>query len=199
MDFSQLKAKIDAGWQDLDHQAELTPEAAARLLAERARAYAAAVATHDALHVLERSAVVFRIGDERLAIPAEAVEAVVPLTRTDPLPLAPRFVHGVLAFRGQPVLVLALHSLAGRPVPTGGEAQLVVTRWRQGLVALLVDGVEGIRSLAATDVLPPGDHTWLESVGLAGVLPDGVVLLHVEGLARQLESSTSDANKWSGT
>lgn len=197
MDFSRLRARVDAAWRSLDHTTELTPEATARILEERAQQYAARFAAQDAFQVVERAAVVFRVGDERLAIPAQDVEAVTPCARLDPLPLAPRFVRGVVAFRGQAVLVLSLHELAGRSAPPPGEgAQLIITRWRKGLAGLLADSVDAIRPLTDAELLPPGDHSWLDTVALAHQLPDGVVLLHLEGLARQLESSTSDANKW---
>ncbi len=73
------------------------------------------------------------------------VETMRPLP-TSPIAGAPSFVAGVAIIRGAPVPVVALSRLLGA---TGAEPRrFVCVRTERGVVALAVDDVRGVRSLA---------------------------------------------------
>ncbi len=94
--------------------------------------------------------VVFRLGDERCALPLSIVRAVVvPPDRYTRVPRAPAHVCGVMNLRGRVVTVLDLGGLLGRnerDEPAKNARILVVDRGRRDL-GLRVTDVEGIEEV----------------------------------------------------
>jgi purine-binding chemotaxis protein CheW len=82
------------------------------------------------------------------------IETMRPLP-TSPIPGAPAFVDGLAIIRGSPVPVVDLSRLLG--APTTQPTRLVCVRTERGRVALAVDHVHGVRSLASGSLhaLPP--------------------------------------------
>ncbi|MBS7793148.1 chemotaxis protein CheW [Roseococcus sp. SDR] len=124
-----------------------SPEAAAAL------AFAPAALEAEALApVPQRRLVMFQAAGMELALPAEAVVAVLPATQ--PLPTPRRGLAGLAAHRGAvlPVLDGGL-VLGGRPALAGGAAPLIrLALWPEVLVA--VEQIGGVRALPAADVTP---------------------------------------------
>lgn len=136
--------------------------------------------------------VTFKVGEELLAVEATRTIAIVSEGRRFPLPLAPPHADTVFAFRGEPVVVVALHSLMGHgPPPCSRETRLVVVHWRKGKVGFLCEHVEGVSETRPGDIAPTDRHAWLQPDAIRGVLPGGVTLLDLEGLARQLDEASS--------
>jgi len=104
-----------------------------RVRAERLRAKPAADEEASEVWVAE-----FPLGDDRFALPLEALRAVLPLSLVTPVPLSPPHVVGVLRFDRRIISVLSLASLLGSP------------GWRQDpTVVVVVD--PGWGRLAALD------------------------------------------------
>jgi purine-binding chemotaxis protein CheW len=79
----------------------------------------------------------FSIGDERYAMPMEALKAAVPLRFVTPVPLAPPHVLGILRFQDQIILAISLASLLGNRAWRRDPTVLLVVEARKGkLVAL---------------------------------------------------------------
>lgn len=121
----------------------------------------------------------FRLGEERCALPLAAVSEILPAASLTSLPGAPAIVEGVLDLRGEPLPVLDVRVRLGiSPRPLAPDQHLVVVR-RDRPVALRVDRADELVTLAAGDVVDPS--TLAPGLGhLAGVarLPDGLVLIH---------------------
>jgi purine-binding chemotaxis protein CheW len=64
----------------------------------------------------------FSLGSERYAVAMRYVHEVVRIASYAPLPRAPAFVLGLMAYRGKPLLVIDLRKLLG--VPSGGLSEL---------------------------------------------------------------------------
>lgn len=104
------------------------------------------------LPIAQRHLVMFRAAGMDLALPAEAVVAVLPATT--PLPTPRQGIAGLAAHRGVvlPVLDGGL-VLGGRAALAGGPAPLIrLALWPEVLVA--VEQIGGVRALPAADVTP---------------------------------------------
>ena len=102
--------------------------------------------------VPQRHLVIFRAAGMELALPAEAVVAVLPATT--PLPTPRRDIAGLAAHRGGvlPVLDGGL-VLGGAPALAGGPAPLIrLAIWPEALVA--VEHIGGVRAVPAAEVTP---------------------------------------------
>ena len=106
--------------------------------------------------------VVFRLDEQRYAVPLAVAERVVQVAEITPLPHAPRAILGVLNVHGQVVAVLDLRQRLGlqtRELILSDE--LLLVRAGQRIIALLVDGVEGVMECprpaqVAVDRIAPG-------------------------------------------
>lgn len=100
--------------------------------------------------------VVVRLGADRYALPITAVREILRVGRVTPVHTAPAFVHGVINLRGVIVAVLDLRSLFGiEPGPAGEGARIIVAEGGGMAVGVLVEQVEEIIDLPATQVKPP--------------------------------------------
>lgn len=86
---------------------------------------------------------VMNTGGEQLTVPIDAVLEIVDAARFRRLPLMPPGIAGVIDLRGQAIVAMDLSP----------GAMAVVVEHEGGLLALMVDGVEGI--VSDTDVQPP--------------------------------------------
>jgi chemotaxis signal transduction protein len=167
-------------------------EDALAVLRERSARFATRVARSgkDALPAEKTEALVLAlVGGERLAFASAEVVAVVRRAGESPLPLAPLHVPFAIAFRGEALLVVALSVLQGAGAPPPSPLQrIVVVRWNTGRVGLLVDEALGVQRVARSRLAPLASHSWLPTQAVEGVLPDGTVLVQIEGLARELAS-----------
>jgi purine-binding chemotaxis protein CheW len=82
------------------------------------------------------------------------IETMRPLPTT-PIPGAPAFIDGLAIIRGAPVPVVHMSRLMG--ASTAQPTRFVCIRTDRGRIALAVDGVQGVRSIAANSLhaLPP--------------------------------------------
>jgi purine-binding chemotaxis protein CheW len=124
--------------------------------------------------------VVFVLDDLRFAIEAAAVQEVVRAVEVMPFPGAPAIVLGVIDVRGAIVPVLDLKRRFGLPArELGVDDHLVLARAPPRIVALWVDHVVGLTTIAPGDLLPVEDAVASRGY-IAGAVrhPDGLILIH---------------------
>lgn len=125
----------------------------------------------------ERTHLVFRIEDRRLAIPVSQVRRIYRAVSLTPLPGAPPDIEGVVDIHGEMVPVLDLRprlGLAPRPLQPGDRLLLTVPLPRP--LALRVDATEDLHDLVPLPLQETGLATDPAPGGLAR-LPDGLVLI----------------------
>ena len=122
---------------------------------------------------------ILRLDDQRYALRLQDVERVVPMVEITALPEAPGGVLGLINAQGRVLSVIDLRGWLNLPTrQVDLEDILVIVRTAGGMVALAVDGVEGVSdwpertSVSGEEIAPPPVH-------LEGVvkLADGLVLI----------------------
>ncbi len=124
--------------------------------------------------------VVFKLDDQRYALPLAVVERIVRAVEVTPLPEAPRVVLGAIDVEGHVLPVLNIRrrfGLAEREV--GPDDQYLIARTVQRKVVLVVDEALGViehsqAALIDSAQIIPG----LESLQGVVRLEDGLVLIH---------------------
>lgn len=95
-----------------------------------------------------------RVGDSRIGIPANAIEAVAPVADLVPVPHSSAVIRGVAAIRSRLLTVLDTARLTGAPaLPDDGAGLMIVTSidgHGYGLLVGEVDDVVSLRSLRET-------------------------------------------------
>ena len=100
--------------------------------------------------------VLLRLGADRYAVPITSVREILRVGRLTPVSTAPAFVLGVINLRGVIMTVLDLRVVFGlEPGPVGTEARILIAEGGGLVVGILVEQVEEIVALPATQVKPP--------------------------------------------
>src|SRR5688572_15232810 len=121
--------------------------------------------------------VAVEVGGQRWALPLHAVERALPMVEISPLPGAPTGVCGAINLHGEPVPVLDLDTRLGRaPRERGARATLLIARTATRSVALPVDEVLGVVTVARAAIGPAPDAVPAPMAGIAA-LADGVLLI----------------------
>ena len=124
--------------------------------------------------------VVFKLDEQRYAVPLVVVERVVQVAEITPLPGAPLMILGVINVHGQVVAVLDLRrhlGLRSRELMLSDELLLVRTAHRT--MALLVDEVVGVRECPRpAQVVVDQIAAGLEGFACVVKQPDGLLLVH---------------------
>jgi len=123
---------------------------------------------------------VFRLDDRRFALPAGAVERVLPMMAWAPLPGAPEVVAGVVDVAGRILPVFDLRRRFALPArePLLSDV-LVLVRAGGRSAALPADGVDGLLKRAPAAVTPaPAIAAGLRHVEGVVSLDDGVAFIH---------------------
>lgn len=121
----------------------------------------------------EGPVLVFAVGDDRWAIPVQAVERVVHAVEISPSPAAPPVVVGVIDVSGTKVPVFDLSRPAGgREIALEDKFLLVQTRRR--LAALWASEVFGVVYPKPDEVLPTGGLRTRDGVAFFQE-PDGIL------------------------
>ncbi|MBI4573669.1 MAG: purine-binding chemotaxis protein CheW [candidate division NC10 bacterium] len=123
--------------------------------------------------------VVFSLDGQRYALPVTTAERVLLMVAVSPLPRAPAIALGVINLHGQVTPVLDIRCRFGLPVREYGiHGHLLVARTSRRTLALPVDEVLGVQTVAVEAVTPP--DAVLPGIGhVAGIaaLPDGLLFI----------------------
>jgi purine-binding chemotaxis protein CheW len=117
--------------------------------------------------------VTFRLGDAEFAFNIFQVERVLRHQVPEPLPQAPAFLEGILAYGDGVVPVVDLRKRVGIPAPVAEDTRIVVVELEQERVGVVVDGVKEVLRVPAEQVTPPPPLV----KGLAASYISGVVRL----------------------
>src|SRR5258706_3585471 len=125
----------------------------------------------------------FQLGKERYALPANKVVEVVPLLTLKPLPQAPRGVAGIFNYRGRPVAALDLSEITvGRPAEERLSTRIVILNYPSPnggshLVGLIAEHATGMLRKDLSDFKPSG-------IQLASAPFLGPVLMDSQGVVQ---------------
>lgn len=126
----------------------------------------------------------FNLGSETYAVPAEYVREVRPLERLTPVPCTPDFVIGVVNLRGNILSLIDIRKFLG--VPQEGIADLmhIIVVEAAGLdVGVMASGVNDVNWLLEADLAePPATVGGISAEYIKGVTPEAVILLDPEAL-----------------
>jgi purine-binding chemotaxis protein CheW len=149
------------------------------LLARRARELAKPRQFEDAAAVADQMDVlVFRIGDEQLAMPLASIVAIIRATVVTPLPRAVAPVFGVTGWRGRPLTVL---SVGENAASHDSDTRLIVLGdGRRAVVGLLADAVDETRVVARSKLSPA--LAGARRTMAMGMTDDGVLVLDAEAM-----------------
>jgi purine-binding chemotaxis protein CheW len=154
-----------------------------RVLEDRARRLAEPPPPDPPTDLLE--VVVFMIARESYAILATSVEGVFRLTGRSALPGAPSPIAGVTAHRGELLTLIDLRADLGlQPKALDDLGRVVVIRGDRHRTGLLVDRVEGARSLRSSELTAPGERPGRSRSIIMGVTPDVVAVLDAAAILR---------------
>ncbi len=125
------------------------------------------------------SVVVFRLADQRWALPVESVDSVVSMVAVAPLAAAPHVTLGVINVHGAVVPVVDLRRRLGLDSREARISDhLLLARSRRRRLAMPVDEVLGVSEVSAKQIVPP--DAILPGIGhVAGLvaLPDGLLFV----------------------
>ncbi|MDO8485724.1 MAG: chemotaxis protein CheW [Candidatus Limnocylindrales bacterium] len=134
----------------------------------------------------------FEAGGDRFALPVESIVTVMSAVRPTPVPGMPPWLVGAVGVRGRVVAVVSPDRFLGTrpgPVEPAGRSTAVVVADGSAEVALLVDRLDPVESIAATATgpLPAGSS---DIVGRAsrGII-DGRLVLDPDGLIAAIRSA----------
>ena len=183
VDLAELGRRVDTpggedgavSWAGSD-DARTVLEARARALARPAHADVA----NDAIDV-----VCVQIAKQRYALEAAQVREVFRLADFAQLPGAQPPVFGVTVWRGDLLLLLDVRRALGLSSTALNDLRhVVVLEGKTAPVAILVDEVQGMATIRATDVRPTTGRNGAAREFVRGVTSDGVIVLETHALLR---------------
>ena len=126
---------------------------------------------------------VFALGREQYALPANQVHEVRPLGSLTTLPGTPAFLAGLINVRGRIVPVVDLRALLGLNSDSPSTSVVLVAH-RSGHIGLLAAGRPTVRPLRVADLTdpPPGPLSGIDSTCIRGITPGLVIVLDAEPL-----------------
>jgi purine-binding chemotaxis protein CheW len=123
--------------------------------------------------------VVFGLDGQRYALPLDAVQEIQQIVAFSDIPDGSSSVVGVINLRGEVVPAVDLRLVVGMPAREYDlQTPMVIARTGRGLVAFVVDSVEDVVEVSATDIQPPSSVYELAD-RLCGVcrLDEGIVFV----------------------
>ena len=94
-----------------------------------------------------------RLGQGMYALPISHILEIVGSARPQPIPLAPRFVGGLVHYRGDVLTTVSMRYLLGMP-PREGPQDILVLEAAGGCFGLLVDSVCEVLTISTEDYEP---------------------------------------------
>ena len=178
IDWQAARASIERTRRRLEG-AEVTAEERGRILRQRMEALAQAHAGQED-EGGKREMIVFRLDEERFALPLASVTEVLTSAAIAPVPGAPPIIAGVMPVRGEIRPVFDLQQLLGA-ASTGPRDFVVLAMHQNHEVGFLVAGVEDISLVGLTD-LQPGPEG---NPRIRGITVDLIQVLDLEVLLNE--------------
>jgi purine-binding chemotaxis protein CheW len=124
--------------------------------------------------------VVFRLAEQRYALPLVVVERIVQATEVTALPKAPAIVLGVIDMEGRVLPVLNVRRRLLLPEREISPAdQFLIAQTVRRTVVLVVDEAQGVVELPPTEIIDPAQIVpGLEQIQGVVKLDDGLVFIH---------------------
>ena len=120
---------------------------------------------------LERNIFIVSAGAERLALPVECVNTIFRISRITPVPGGPREVVGLANLRGKIVTVVSLRRRLGMAHELDPGPALAIGIEHLGeSIALLVDEVGDVVSVAESDRIPAPPHLAATRLGVTSAV-----------------------------
>lgn len=94
-----------------------------------------------------------RLGKGLFAVPISHILEIVGSAKPQPIPLAPRFVGGLVHYRGDVLTTVSMRHLLGMP-PREGTQDILVLESAGGCFGLLVDSVCEVLTVSSEDFEP---------------------------------------------
>jgi len=115
--------------------------------------------------------IVFRVGNQVLAVNIFQVARILRYATPEPLAGAPDFVEGMVRYLDQPVPLLDLRKRLGRPAGVQEETRIMVLEFEGGRVGMAVDQVhEALRVDARTISVPEAAPSGIPAEWLGGMI-----------------------------
>lgn len=180
IDWAAVRRRLRASEESLARAASMDLAAAEARLRDRARSLAErAPSEEESTNLID--VLVFRVGSERFGVVLSALKEVLRRPRVTPVPGSPAELLGIVNFRGELRPVIDLGRLLDLPAGEPASSLLLVRRGTLE-VALAVQGMESVQSVATNDVRPlDGRSGWTTRL-VEGLLPGRLPLLDIEAL-----------------
>jgi len=94
-----------------------------------------------------------RLGSSLFGVPISHILEIVGGARPQPVPLAPKFVGGLVHYRGDVLTTVSLRYLLGMPIKEGAQ-DILVLESSSGCFGLLVDSVGEVLTVSSADHEP---------------------------------------------
>lgn len=99
----------------------------------------------------------FRLGDNLFAVDIMRIKEIVTPQKLSGFPLHNAALDGMINLRGQVIPVMNLRARFGMPPKPGGPGKLIIISVIGRLVALAVDDLDEVITVAVRDLTPPPD------------------------------------------
>lgn len=183
IDWSQIRARLEQTQARATALAELSPERARAIMAERARKLAQVPEVLDAGETYE--VVTFGLGPERYCIETKYTREVVRLVDYTPIPGTPDFVVGVTNLRGEVVCLIDLRKFFGVAERGLTDLSRVIALGTENTeFGIVADQVFEVFTLRAQAILHPPGSTEVGHEYLLGVTRDAAIVLDGAALLR---------------
>ena len=115
--------------------------------------------------------VTFRVGDHQFGFNVFEVERVLRYEAPAPLPRAPEFLEGMLAYGDDVLPVIDLRKRLQVDAPTDDHTRTIIVEWEQGRIGLIVDAVLALRQVPVDAIRidaenerrqPPGEQSFTQ-------------------------------------
>jgi purine-binding chemotaxis protein CheW len=128
---------------------------------------------------------VFQVGEQAYGLDIMRIKEIINLVPITPVPRAPTTMEGVVSLRGQVLPVVDLRKLFDRPTePVRSSHKIIIARFPDGIVGLVVDGVREVVRIQADEIRPaptlPGREAAPFFQGVCRVEDELVMILDLE-------------------
>lgn len=182
LSWQQVRERLARAQEHTERALELSPEEAARVMDERARALAAEAA-REVEHRELLEVLVLHLGDERYAIETRFVHEILPLADVTPLPGAPPQFLGLASVRGDVFPIVDPRRLLGLSAKAPTDLfRVVLLGGAEPELGLLAEATDEVLHLDRSDVRGHAPNQPGASALVRGITSTALVVLDGEAL-----------------